>query len=145
MQRMWLELTGHGPNELPAAAKLNWSDLHKQIDSLATAQHRDDVLEAMKWAEDQRLKTVRDNVVHSYWWLDGGLGTRGARHTNRGESAIVVGTQEQLHEHAEGLSSSPTGSVHSPRTWDGPPCGTGEDEGRRNYDGIRFAGPCSGG
>ncbi len=102
MQRLLLWLRGQGPESLTTIRHLQWTGLANAIDREAVGSPKAAEIKEVLSVERQ-LNAVRNNVVHAYWWTDGGPGIRGNRHPKYGGGFIIVGTSEQLIDEANKL------------------------------------------
>jgi hypothetical protein len=101
MQQVLLSIrTGCSFDGLENVWSMQWHDLAKAIRGEGKPHPRQPQISGVM-ASEARLNRLRNDVVHAYWALDGGL--RGARHTPKGDRYIIVGGVEELSEMAEEL------------------------------------------
>jgi hypothetical protein len=105
LKRLLLWLHGKGPSDLHEVTSLNWTILVERTRLAAASAENAEVLALLHQAEDQNLKWIRDNAVHTHWWADGRPGVVGSRHPSKkgAGSFILVGTIEDLHASADKL------------------------------------------
>lgn len=78
--------------------KTTWTDLEANLRRLAI-DHLD-ILAALDWGVENRVKEIRDDVVHSEWWdLDGAQSTR--NRMLKADAAPMMGRFETLIDHAD--------------------------------------------
>lgn len=77
-----------------------WTDLHKTLRQHANgSEQRSVVLAAeLDWAEKNRIKERRDNVVHAYWWPYAGCGVRRSRFHRRTDGSLILASLTDLKE-----------------------------------------------
>lgn len=110
LRKVLVSLTGGQNEDLGGKdVSLDWSKLHTKIedhckrDASELAQRVDQLL---KTAEASTLRDIRNNIVHSYWWvmaLDSDEVWSG-RYYNRGQEPVcIVDTAENLYQTADKL------------------------------------------
>jgi hypothetical protein len=104
MKRLILHMSG---TLEPAFANTEhpWKTLEKKVRSAAMAvgEGAEDVIRLLDWAEENRIRDIRNDIIHAYWWDYSDVGiTRGRVHLD-GTSEIILMTPDQLDSDCEKL------------------------------------------
>ena len=101
MKRLLLLLRGNTAHF--SEADETWTVLHKELAKECTGSdlRRKRLKHVLDWAEKNRVKARRDNVIHAYWWNLDGCGVVRSRFHRREDGATMVGSMEGLEEDAE--------------------------------------------
>jgi len=81
-----------------------WSTLLKELakeGAVETDTRRKRLKRVLDWAEKNRVKERRDNVIHAYWWNYDGCGVVRSRFRRDQEPTIIIGSFDGLDEDAE--------------------------------------------
>jgi len=57
----------------------------------------------LDWAVEHKVKEIRDDIVHAYWWDYAGVGITRGRFHRRGKSELIRITPEQMDEDCAAL------------------------------------------
>jgi hypothetical protein len=84
-------------------AEKPWSTLLKELakECTGTDGRRKRLKHVLEWAEKNRIKQRRDNVIHAYWWNFDGCGVVRSRFRRDQKAAIMPGSFEDLEEDAQ--------------------------------------------
>ena len=96
MKRLTRILTGGDKNF--EGMKTTWTDLEGNLRKLA--DDRIDIISVLDWGVENRVKGIRDDVVHSEWWdYDGAQSTR--NRMLKADAAPMMDRFESLVDHAD--------------------------------------------
>lgn len=86
-----------------ADVDLAWSGLIKRLDRVAASSHTvaGPLRGILTWAEREKVKKRRDDVVHAYWWHWAGVNVTRSRFTRDGQSYMLGANLEALERDAE--------------------------------------------
>lgn len=102
MKRLLLLLRGT-TSDFSRAEKL-WSELLKDLArecATGTDARREQLKRVLDWAEKNRVKERRDDVVHAYWWNFDGCGVARSRFRRGRQPRVIVGLLDDLEEDAK--------------------------------------------
>jgi len=106
MKRMLALLTGRKGHF--SDVDMNWSDLAKALRVEAsknpTAPGRENLGRVLAWADAEKVKQRRDDVIHAYWWIYEGCGVSRSRFFRKKDGppgAQMTGSLEALEKDAE--------------------------------------------
>jgi hypothetical protein len=92
---------GHDLGLLPG--RKPWTTLLEELakECTATDGRRKRLKHVLEWAEKNRIKQRRDNVIHAHWWNFDGCGVVRSRFRRDQKAAIMPGSFEDLEEDAQ--------------------------------------------
>jgi len=97
MKRLILSMSGTLDPAF-ADAEDQWAGLEKKLRVAASAkgERATDVIEALDWGQENKVRETRNDIIHAYWWdyADAGI-TRGRVHRD-GTSELIIITPQQL-------------------------------------------------
>lgn len=97
MKRLILSLSG-ALEPAFADAEAQWSTLEKKLRTAAEehGENAADIIEALNWGQENRIREIRNDIIHAYWWDYANVGiTRGRVHRD-GTSELILITPAQL-------------------------------------------------
>ncbi|GAB2447656.1 hypothetical protein HD599_001642 [Conyzicola lurida] len=131
MKRLILHMSGTLEPAF-ADAEDQWLTLEKKLRAAAMAvgERAADVIEVLDWGQANKIREIRNDMIHAYWWDYSNVGiTRGRVHRD-GTSEVILMTPEQLdsdcgklQNYAEALDSAMDGiwlNIYLPRLNDEP-------------------------
>jgi hypothetical protein len=126
MKRLILHMSG-SPKPSFADAEDPWKNIETKLRkaALTLSARGADVVRLLDWGRANKIREIRNDIIHAYWWDYSGVGiTRGRVHLD-GTSEIIQVTPEQLDEdcqkllvYADSLDEAIDGrwlSIHLPR------------------------------
>jgi hypothetical protein len=101
MKRLLLLLRGDTA-EFSKADK-PWTTLHEKLADECTGEdaRRKRLKRVLDWAEENRIRDRRHDVVHAYWWNLDGCGVVRSRFYHHDNGVTITGSFEELREDAE--------------------------------------------
>lgn len=99
MKRLLLVLTAPDEARFSTVDK-TWTRLHADLRAQCdgTDERRQRLADALDWAEANRIKDRRDDVIHAYWWTFAGCGARRSRFNRGGDGKTILAELADLDE-----------------------------------------------